>query len=71
MADVIKETLDKVEYDIPSLLNFTAVNDYYRNSDPKVLKKVLLAPRKIFSGVKVLSERKSKLYDPKKKNQNE
>ena len=71
MADVIKETLDKVEYDIPSLLNFTAVNDYYRNSDPKVLNKVLLAPRKIFSGVKVLSERKSKLYDPKKKNQNE
>ena len=71
MADVIKVTLDKVEYDIPSLLNFTAVNDYYRNSDPNVLNKVLLAPRKIFSGVKVLSERKSKLYDPKKKNQNE
>ncbi len=71
VADVIKETLDKVEYDIPALLNYTAVNDYYENSDPKVLQKVLLAPRKIFSGVKVLSERKSKLYDPKNKLQTE
>lgn len=54
VADVVKETIDKVEYDVPALLNYTAVNDYYYKTDPSVLNKVLLAPRKIFSGVKVL-----------------
>jgi len=70
-ADVVKETLDHVEYDIPALLNYTAVNDYYMNTDAKVLEKVLLAPRKIFSGVKVLGERKSGIYDVKSKFQSD
>lgn len=61
VADVVKETIDKVEYDMPALLNYTAVNDYYQY-DPKFVKNVLLAPRKVFSGVKVLSESKTGLY---------
>jgi len=60
----VRETLDKVEYSMPALLNYTAVNDHFLKSDPKVLSKILLSPRKIFSGVKVLSEAKSGVYDP-------
>ena len=63
VADVIKQTIDKVEYDMPALLNYTAVTDYYQNSDPKVLKKMLLSPRKVFSGVKLISEANSGLYE--------
>lgn len=33
-ADVVKETIDKIEYDMPALLNYTAVNDYYQQADP-------------------------------------
>jgi len=62
-ADMVKETLEKVEYDMPALLNYTAVNDYYTATDPKVLKKMLLSPRKVFSGVKMLSETSSGLYE--------
>ena len=62
-ADMVKETLEKIEYDMPALLNYTAVNDYYSVTDPKVLKKMLLSPRKIFSGVKMLSETSSGLYE--------
>ena len=71
-ADVVKETLDKVEYDMPALLNYTAVNDYYTHADPTILDQMLLSPRKIFSSVKVVSEKKSGLFDShskaKKKN---
>ena len=52
---------------MPALLNYTAVDEYYTDADPKVLKKMLLSPRKIFSGVKVVSERASKLYNNKSK----
>ena len=52
---------------MPALLNYTAVDQYYRETDPKVLKKMLLSPRKVFSGVKVVSERESKLYNKKSK----
>lgn len=52
---------------MPALLNYTAVDEYYTETDPKVLKKMLLSPRKIFSGVKVVSERASKLYNNKSK----
>ena len=65
VADVVKETLDKTEYDMPALLNYTAVDQYYAENDPKVLKKMLLSPRKVFSGVKVVSERDSKLFNKK------
>ena len=61
-ADIVKETLDKVEYDMGGLLNYTAVNQYYQENDPKVLKKMLLSPRKVFSGAKVLVESNSGLY---------
>jgi len=27
VADVVRETLDKIEYDQPALLNYTAVNE--------------------------------------------
>ena len=62
VAEVVKETLEKIEYDSPALLNYTAVNNYYMQNDPKVLQKMLLSPRKIFSGVKMLKESESKLY---------
>ena len=63
-ADLVKETIDKVEYDVPTLLNYTAVNDYYSAvGDPDITSKLLLSPRKIFSGVKVLTEGESNLYD--------
>lgn len=60
---MVKTTLDKVEYDMPALLNYTAVTDYYARSDPSVLDTILLAPRKIFSGIKIQSEGVSGLYD--------
>ena len=62
-ADMVKTTLDKVEYDMPALLNYTAVNNFYTQTDPNVLKKMLLSPRKVFSGVKVLSEAVSGHYE--------
>lgn len=62
VADIVKETLDGIEYDSPALLNYTSVNDYYVQNDPKVLQKMLLSPRKIFSGVKMLVETDSGLY---------
>ena len=62
-ADVVKQTLEKVEYDMPALLNYTAVNDYYMSADPTILDTMLISPRKIFSSVKVINEKKSGLYD--------
>ena len=50
---------------MPALLNYTAVDQYYTETDPKVLKKMLISPRKVFSGVKVVSERDSKLFNKK------
>ena len=29
VAEVVRETLDRVEYDVAALLNYTAVTDYY------------------------------------------
>lgn len=66
VADVVMQTLDKTEYDMPALLNYTAVEEYYTETDPKVLQKVLLSPRKVFSGVKMVSERNSGHYKSKK-----
>ena len=48
---------------MPALLNYTALDTYFRNNDPLVLDKLLVAPRKIYTGVKLLSEEDSKLYD--------
>ena len=48
---------------MPALLNYTAFVDYFEKTDPSVLDHVLLSPRKVFSGVKVLREAESGLYD--------
>jgi len=37
VADVVKETLDRTEYDMPALLNYTAIEEFYNETDPKVL----------------------------------
>ena len=39
-ADLVKETIDKMEYDMPARLNYTAVNNYYEQNDPAILEKV-------------------------------
>ena len=62
-ADLIRETIDLVEYDVPAMLNYTAINHYFNQTDPEIFDKMLLSPRKSFTGVKMLSEEKSKLYD--------
>lgn len=61
-AGIVKETIDKVEYDMGALLNYTSVNEYYQETDPSVLNTMLISPRKVFSGVKVLTESSSGLY---------
>lgn len=62
-ADLVKKTIDKMEYDMPARLNYTAVNNYYEKNDPSILEKVMLSPRKVNTGVKVVSENKSGLYE--------
>jgi len=62
-ADLVGKTIDGVSYDIPALLNYTAVTDYYLKTDPKVLDDLLLTPRKIFTGIKVVKESKSGNYE--------
>ena len=48
---------------MPALLNYTALDTYFKNNDPLILDKILLAPRKVYTGVKILSEEDSQLYD--------
>ena len=60
---MIRHTLDNIEYDMPAQLNYTAFNDYFENYDPVALDKLLISPRKIFTGVKMVSEADSGLYD--------
>jgi hypothetical protein len=55
--------MDGISYDIPALLNYTAVTDFYRKNDPEMLDNLLLTPRKVFSGVKVMKESKSGIYN--------
>lgn len=62
-ADIVAQTIDGFKYDTPSLMNFTAVNSYYGEHDPDRLERMLLTPRKVFTGVKVLRESKSGLYN--------
>ena len=52
-----------MEYDIPAKLNYTATNLYFEQNDPEILDKILLSPRKLWTGVKVVAESKSGLYD--------
>lgn len=33
-ADIVRRTVDMVEYDMPALLNYTAVDNYFTNYDP-------------------------------------
>ena len=62
-ADIVGKTMDGISYDIPALLNYTAVTDHYKRNDPSVLEDLLLTPRKIFTGIKVIKESKSGNYD--------
>jgi len=62
-ADIVGKTMDGIAYDIPALLNYTAVKDYYLKNDPNVLNDLLLTPRKIFTGIKVIKESKSGNYE--------
>jgi len=55
--------MDGISYDIPALLNYTAVTDFYKKNDPEMLDNLLLTPRKVFSGVKVMKESKSGIYN--------
>jgi hypothetical protein len=59
----VAKTLDGIEIEIPALLNYTAVNEHYKKHDPKVLDDLLLAPRKVFTGVKVVKQSRSGLYN--------
>jgi len=56
VADIVAETLDGIQYDVPALLNYSAVNAYYQVEDPLVLDTLLLSPRKIYSSVKIIKE---------------
>ena len=62
-ADLIRTTIDKVEYDVPAQLNYTAFIDHFENNDPVALESLLIAPRKVFTGVKMVTETESGLYD--------
>lgn len=62
-ADIVGKTMDGISYDIPALLNYTAVTEYYSKNDPEMLENLLLTPRKVFSGVKVMKESKSGIYN--------
>lgn len=62
-ADIVGKTLEGLEIEIPALLNYTAVNAFYSKNDPEVLNDLLLAPRKIFTGIKVIKESRSGLYN--------
>jgi len=44
-------------------MNYTAIHNYYEENDPYRLEKLLLTPRKVFTGLKVLRESRSGLYN--------
>ena len=62
-ADIIGRTLDGIEFEIPALLNYTSVDSFYKKNEPDVLNDLLLTPRKIFTGVKVVKESRSGIYN--------
>lgn len=62
-ANIAGKTLDGIEYEIPALLNLTALNSYYQREDPTVFKDLLVTPRKVFSSTKVLKESKVGIYN--------
>lgn len=62
-ADIVGKTMDGISYEMPALLNLTAVQDYYNKTDPSAMDNLLLTPRKIFSSTKVLKESKSGIYN--------
>lgn len=63
VANVVQQTIDGIQYEVPALLNLTAVQSHYKDHDPKVLNNLLLTPRKIFSSTKVLKESKAGIYN--------
>jgi hypothetical protein len=62
-ADIVGRTMDGIKYEMPALLNLTAVQEYYNRTDPTVLEELHLAPRKIFSSTKVIKESKAGIYN--------
>lgn len=62
-ADIIATTIDGMKYDTPALMNFTAFTHYYETNDPARLERMLMSPRKVFTGVKVIREDQSGLYN--------
>lgn len=62
-ADIVGKTIDGIQYEMPALLNLTAIHEYYAESDPEVLEDLNLAPRKIFSSTKIIKESKSGHYN--------
>lgn len=62
-SDIVAQTIDGIKYDMPALMNYTAVSSYYNKNDPDRLDRMLLTPRKVFTGVKVVREGKSGLYN--------
>jgi len=64
-ADIVGRTSDGIEYEMGSLLNFTAIQDKYSKDDAgrQILENLKLAPRKVFTGIKVLRQGRSGLYN--------
>lgn len=57
VADLVAHTIDGVPYEVPALMNYTAVEK------AQGVENLLLTPRKAFSGVKVIKESHSGLYN--------
>ena len=66
-ADIIGHTSDGMEYEMGSLLNYTAIEAKYNipgdKESQEILENLLLTPRKVFSGVKVLREGRAGFYN--------
>jgi hypothetical protein len=66
-ADIIGHTSDGLEYEMGALLNYTAIEAKYNipgdKESQEILEHLLLTPRKVFSGVKVLREGRAGFYN--------
>jgi len=62
-ADIVGHTIDGLDYDMGAQLNYTAVQSYYSENNQEVFDDLMLAPRKVFTGTKVMRESRSGLYN--------
>jgi len=44
-------------------MNYSAVFDFYQEKEPEILENLHISPRKVYTGVKVLSETQSGLFN--------